>query len=123
MPDEKIYWHVGGAMSHRDPVEGQVRVRIRNSVRNAPFPLLNVIVDTGNIDAKSQTLFNLETAAAYGPLTMSAEYTANLINGASVGTGPDLGTVRYQGFYSGRGSPRVHLRRQRRHPHHICRTN
>ena len=100
MPEEQMYWHVGGAMSHRDPVGGQVRVRIRDSVRNAPFPLLNLIGDTGNIDAKSQTLFNLETAAAYGPLTVSAEYTANLINGAHVGTGPDLGTVRYQGFYA-----------------------
>ena len=36
-PDDKFFWHVGGAMSHRDPVNGQVQVRIRNEVRNAPF--------------------------------------------------------------------------------------
>ena len=100
MPDEQIYWHVGGAMSHRDPVNGQVQVRIRNEVRNAPFPLLNLIANTGAVSAESQTLFNLETAAAYGPLTVSGEYTANLINGARVGNGPDLGTLAYQGFYA-----------------------
>jgi phosphate-selective porin OprO and OprP len=99
-PDEKQFWHIGGAFSHRDPVNGQVQVRVRNEVRNAPFPLLNLIANSGAINAESQTLFNLETAAAYGPVTMSAEYTANLINGARVGKGPDLGTVRFQGFYT-----------------------
>lgn len=98
-PAEQMYWHVGGAMSHRDPVNGQVQVRIRNEVRNAPFPLLNLIANTGAINADSQTLFNLETAFASGSLTLSAEYTANLINGASVGTGPNLGTLAYNGFY------------------------
>jgi phosphate-selective porin OprO and OprP len=100
LPDDQIYWHVGGAMTHRDPVNGQVQVRIRNAVRNAPFPLLNLIANTGAVTADSQTLFNLETAAAYGPLTVSGEYTANLINGARVGNGPDLGTLAYQGFYA-----------------------
>jgi phosphate-selective porin OprO/OprP len=86
-------------MSHRDPVNDQVQVRIRNNIRNAPFPLLNLIANTGVIDADSQDLYNLETAAVYGPLTFQAEYTANAINGASVGTGPALGTVFFQGFY------------------------
>lgn len=99
-PDNHAYWHIGGAMSHRDPVDGQVRIRIRNEVRNAPFPLLNLIGDTGAITAESQDLYNLETAAAFGPLTLSAEYTANLVNGARVGTGPTLGTLAYQGFYA-----------------------
>ena len=100
MPDEQRFWHVGGAMSHRDPVNGQVQVRIRNEVRNAPFPLLNLIANTGAINATSQDLFNLETAAVIGPLTLQGEYTANLIHGAQVGTGPNQGTVRYQGFYA-----------------------
>jgi phosphate-selective porin OprO/OprP len=98
-PDQKAYWFVGGAMSYRDPVDGQVRVRVRNSVRAAPGPLLNVIADTGPITASSQTLFNLQTAAVSGPLTIQAEYLANLVNGARVGAGPDLGTVPFQGYY------------------------
>ena len=99
-PDDHFFWHVGGAMSHRDPVNGQVQVRIRNEVRNAPFPLLNLVANTGLINASSQTLYNVETAAVYGPVTFQAEYTANLINGASVGTGPNVGTLAYQGFYT-----------------------
>ncbi len=99
-PDDKVFWHVGGAMSHRDPVNGQVQIRIRNEVRNAPFPLLNLVANTGLVNASSQTLYNLETAAVYGPLTLQAEYTQNLINGASVGTGPNVGTLSYSGFYA-----------------------
>jgi phosphate-selective porin OprO/OprP len=99
-PEEQYYWHVGGAMSHRDPVDGQVRVRVRNAIRNAPAPLLNLIADTGAITSASQDLFNLETAAAYGPVTVSSEYTANLIRGARVGAGPNLGTLVYNGFYT-----------------------
>lgn len=100
LPEEKLYWHVGGAMSHRDPVNDTVQVRIRNAVRNAPFPLLNLIANTGPIGASSQDLFNLETAAAYGPVTVSGEYTANLIHDARVGTGPNRGTLAYQGYYA-----------------------
>jgi phosphate-selective porin OprO/OprP len=99
-PDGQYYWHVGGAMSHRDPVDGQVRVRVRDAIRNAPAPLLNLIADTGAINSTAQDLFNLETAAAYGPLTVSGEYTANLIRGARVGSGPNLGTLEYSGFYT-----------------------
>jgi phosphate-selective porin OprO and OprP len=98
-PDCERYWHIGGAMSVRDPVNDTVQVRIRNSVRNAPFPLLNLIGNTGPVRTESQTLFNVETAASNGPFTFSAEYTVNLLNGARVGNGPELGTLGYQGFY------------------------
>jgi phosphate-selective porin OprO/OprP len=98
-PEADCFWFVGGAMSHLDTIDGQVRVRARNAVRNAPGPLLDVIVDTAQITAGSQTLFNVQTAAVNGPLTFQAEYLANLVRGASVGTGPNLGTVPFQGFY------------------------
>lgn len=96
LPGMQTYWHVGGAMSLRDPVGGQVRVRVRDSVRNAPGPLLNLVADTGNIPADQQTLFNLETAYATGPLTLSGEFTTNLIEPAV----PGVGTVAYHGFYA-----------------------
>lgn len=99
-PDDQMFWHVGGAMSHRDPVNGQVQIRIRDNVRNAPFPLLNLIANTGLINARSQDLFNLETAVVFGPLTLQAEYTANVLNGASVGTGANMGDVFFQGCYA-----------------------
>lgn len=100
MPEEKMFWHVGGAMSHRDPVDGQVQVRVRDNIRNAPFPLLNLIANTGLINASSQDLYNLETAAVWGPLTFQAEYTANVINGARVGTGPRQGSLFFEGLYA-----------------------
>jgi phosphate-selective porin OprO/OprP len=105
-PDDKFYWHVGGAMSHRDPVEDSVQIRIRSNVRNAPFPLLPLLVNTGLIEAKSQDLFNLETAAVWGPLTFQAEYTANLLHDANVAAtptkpaGPPQGTLFFQGYYA-----------------------
>ncbi len=100
MPDEQMFWHVGGAMSHRDPVDGQVQIRVRDNIRNAPFPLLNLIANTGLINADSQDLYNLQTAAVYGPVTVQAEYTANVINGARVGTGPRQGSVLFEGCYA-----------------------
>lgn len=106
MPDDRIYWHFGGAMSHRDPVNGQVQVRIRDNIRNAPFPLLPLVANTGLLNSSSQDLFNFETAAVYGPLTFQAEYTANIINNASVAAtatapaGPPLGDLFFQGYYA-----------------------
>src|SRR5206468_10491066 len=49
MPDDRMYWHVGGAMTHRDPVNGTVQIRLRDDIRNAPFPLLNLVANTGPI--------------------------------------------------------------------------
>ncbi len=66
MPNDKVFWHVGGAMSHRDAVNGQVQIRLRDNVRAAPFPLLNLVANTGPINASSQDLYNLETAAVSG---------------------------------------------------------
>jgi phosphate-selective porin OprO/OprP len=86
-------------MSHRDPVNGQVQIRLRDNIRNAPFPLLNLVANTGLINASSQDLFNLETAAVWGPLTFQAEYTANVINNASLPGGPPQGDVFFQATY------------------------
>ena len=99
LPEQQTYWHVGGAMTHRDPVSDQVRVRVRNGVRNAPIPLLNTTADTGAITAARHTLFNVESAFASGPFTASGELTTNLIGGASQ-NGADLGTLAFHGFYA-----------------------
>jgi phosphate-selective porin OprO/OprP len=99
LPDDRIYWHIGGAMSHRDPVNGQVQIRLRDDIRNAPFPLLNLVANTGLIPTDSQDLYNVETAAVYGPLTVQSEYTANVLNGASAGGGPRE-NLFFQAFYA-----------------------
>ena len=100
IPAERVFWHVGGAMSHRDPVGGQVRLRVRDQVRNGPFPLLNVISDTGVFSAASQDSYNLETAAVIGSLSLQGEYTANVINGASTLAAGRQGSLLFQGYYA-----------------------
>jgi phosphate-selective porin OprO/OprP len=98
-PDDRALVHVGGAMSYRDPVGGRVRVRARSDLRSSPFSLLNLVADTGPLDAGSQLLFDLESAAVYGPVTLQGEYLASIANGVRVG-GRDLGSVPFQGFYA-----------------------
>jgi phosphate-selective porin OprO/OprP len=100
-PEEHYFWHVGGAMSHRDPVNGTVVISVRDNVRNAPFPLLNLLINTGAVPAQSQDLYNIETAAVLGPVTFQAEYTANVLNGAAPAVGaPTQGNLFFQGFYA-----------------------
>lgn len=99
-PDDQVYWHVGGAMSHRDPPNGQTRVRVRDLIRNAPGPFQNVVADTGLLGASSQDLFDIETAAVYGPITLQSEFEINFVRGTRAnGTGPSVGTTAYQGWY------------------------
>lgn len=91
--------HIGGAYSHRDPVNDRVRVRARDAVRAQPAPLTNILIDTGFINADSHDLFNIETAAVIGPLTLQAEYTGQLVHGARVGNGPNQGTLYFPAYY------------------------
>jgi phosphate-selective porin OprO/OprP len=100
-PDDHYFWHVGGAWSHRDPVNGVVAISVRDNVRNAPIPLLNLLINTGNIPAQSQDLYNIETAAVWGPVTFQSEYTANVLRGASPAAGlPAQGNLFFQGYYA-----------------------
>lgn len=100
MPKDEMFWHIGGAVSHRDPVDGRVQIRIRDDIRNAPFPLLNLVANTGLVNVDSQDLFNVETAAVYKSFTFQSEYTANVLNGASIGSGPTLGNAFFQACYA-----------------------
>lgn len=92
--------HLGVAGSHRDPVNEQVQIRVRDEVRNAPFPLLPLIANTGLINTSSQDLVNIEHAAVWGPVTVQAEYSATRLSNAS--QPPNLvipGTYYAQGAY------------------------
>jgi phosphate-selective porin OprO/OprP len=91
--------HVGGAASHRDPVNNSVQISVHESVRNAPLPLLNQIVNTGLIPCSSQDLFNAELAGVWGPLRVQAEWTGNRLSNAALPGNPVLGTAWFQGYY------------------------
>lgn len=97
--EEQRYWYIGGAMSRRDPIDDVVAVRVRNLIRNAPGPLLNILATTGAVPAESNGLFNLESAFVSGPLTVVGEYQSNQLYGASTTDGVPQGTVNYNGFY------------------------
>ncbi|MCC6417298.1 MAG: hypothetical protein IT429_03515 [Gemmataceae bacterium] len=94
--------HLGVAGSHRDPIDDQVRFRVRSSVRNAPAPLtpfVNVLIDTGFINATAQDLMGLEFFMNLGPLTVQAEWQASWNqNTLTTATGP-VGTTFFQGYY------------------------
>ncbi len=98
-PQEKYFFHIGGAQSHRDPTDDVILIRVRNEIRNAPFPLLNLVANTGLIRADSQDLYNIETAGAYRRWTYQGEYTVNMVNRAATDTIPNMGTAVFQGYY------------------------
>jgi phosphate-selective porin OprO/OprP len=96
--------HLGVSGSHRDPIDNQVRFRVRTSDRNAPSPLtplVNVLVDTGFLKTTSEDLMGLEAFLNLGSLTIQAEYqSAWCQNTARDITSKDnVGTTFFGGYY------------------------
>jgi phosphate-selective porin OprO/OprP len=98
--DGRYVLHLGTGYSYRDPIAGLVNIRVREAVRNAPFPLLNSLANTGAFGASTQELLNLEAAAVMGPLTFQAQYIANVVRGATTAAGQPVGAVYFPGFYA-----------------------
>jgi phosphate-selective porin OprO/OprP len=80
--------HLGLGYSYRDLDDG-VRFRRRPEVHLTPDRL----VDTGEFDADTASLVNLESALVYGPLSFQAEYSATAID-SDEGDDPD-----FYGYY------------------------
>jgi phosphate-selective porin OprO/OprP len=101
LPNDLFVWHVGGAMSYRDPANDAVRLRARPELRSSPSPgpLLNILADTGTLGASSQVLYGLENVVIVGPVAWQSEYFAARVNSTTVG-GVNIGTTFFQGFYS-----------------------
>lgn len=98
-PSEGRYLlHLGASGSLRDPDDGRVRFRTRGSLRNGPGALNPVFADTGFIAADHVSMVGGEAALVYGPLLIQSEYTAGLVDDATVG-GANHGTYLAQGFY------------------------
>lgn len=97
--DGRTYWHVGGAMSHRDTVDGSFQARIRGQLRAVPGPFLPVYADTGTVDANSNDVYGLETLFVSGRLTVMSEYMANVVNEVSV-KGAPAGNLLFSGWYA-----------------------
>jgi len=60
--------------------QGGLRYRVRNNIRNgAPGSFNSILADTGIINADYTTLLTAEYAANFGPLSMQAEWTCNIV--------------------------------------------
>lgn len=95
----ELYWHIGGAMSHRDTVNNSYQSRIRGLLRSVPGPFLPVYADTGLLAAESNDVYSLETLYANGRFTFQSEYMASVANGVSV-NGTNAGSLIFQGWYA-----------------------
>jgi phosphate-selective porin OprO/OprP len=73
--------HLGSSISYRNPDQGQFRATAFQNIRSAPYgPALPIMADTGSLQANGQSLYNLEFASVWGPLTVQAEYTAEWVS-------------------------------------------
>jgi phosphate-selective porin OprO/OprP len=75
------YLHIGGSASMRNPSNETVRLRSRPETHTGPF-----FVDTGDMtDVDTATLYGLEAAAVFGPLSVQGEifsYGTSGVDGA-----------------------------------------
>jgi phosphate-selective porin OprO/OprP len=98
---EKYFIHVGGAMSHRDPVDGATRLRVRPNVRPNPLPLVPIIADTGLIPCENVDEYGIEFAGVYKSFTFQSEYQAYVLNSATnPAIGRNIGNVLFEGWYA-----------------------
>ena len=99
--EEKYFVHVGGAMSHRDPVDGATRLRVRPNVRPNPLPLVPIIADTGLIPCENADDYGIEFAAVYKSFTFQAEYQAYVLNSAvDPNLNRNVGNLVFDGWYA-----------------------
>jgi phosphate-selective porin OprO/OprP len=91
--------HVGLGYFDGQLVEGDLRDRARPVLRNGPGFAVPVLVDTGEVPGTHQFTFAPEFALVLGPLTVQAEYAAQLLTEAVASNGQSQGTVFYHGGY------------------------
>jgi phosphate-selective porin OprO/OprP len=101
--DGQVLVHVGVGAAHRDPDDGQARLRSRFDIRNSPSGLAALAADTGLFPGSRQQLLVPEFVMVLGPLSVQSEYYASWVRGAElpVAGGPPVpqGTVFFQSWY------------------------
>ncbi|VTR91230.1 Phosphate-selective porin O and P OS=Pirellula staleyi (strain ATCC 27377 / DSM 6068 / ICPB 4128) GN=Psta_4368 PE=4 SV=1: Porin_O_P [Gemmata massiliana] len=87
--------HIGGAFSHRVPLNGVVRYApdAQSNILDVNDSPASPFLPTINIPASSQQLYNLQAAGVYGPFSMQSEWFGTAIQ--QVGGGP----IFLHGFY------------------------
>jgi phosphate-selective porin OprO/OprP len=93
-------FHVGGAFSHRDPMNNSIRIRSRGSLRNGPGAFNPVFADTGSFLADSQDMVAAEAALLVGSLQIQSEYIASsIIDSSNTANTINYGTYQTSGYY------------------------
>lgn len=80
--------------------DGFARFRTRGPERGGISQVWPLYADSGRINGSGgQQMINSEFAMNLGSLTIQAEYLVNFVHNASVGAGPNVGTLLYHGGY------------------------
>ena len=90
--------HIGGSYSHRDPLNNQLRIRSRGSLRNGPGALNPIFADSGTFTTNTQDLYAAELAMVLGSFQLQSEYIASTASNATNGGG-NHGTYFTNGYY------------------------
>ena len=93
--DGRQLLHVGGAYSHRDPLNNTMTIRSRGSLRNGPGALNPVFASSGAFTANTQDLYAAEMAMILGSFQLQSEYIASTATNA----GGNHGTYFTNGYY------------------------
>jgi phosphate-selective porin OprO/OprP len=101
--DNRCLLHVGLGVSHRSLDDGVVRYRSRDSIRNGPAALHNIVAQA-QLFGDQQTLLVPELVMNYESWTVQAEYQASWTYNATerfpIASAAPLGTVFFQGGYA-----------------------
>jgi phosphate-selective porin OprO and OprP len=90
--------HIGGAYSHRDPLNNSLTIRSRGSLRNGPGALNPVFASSGAFMTDTQDLYCAEMALVLGSFQLQSEYIASTASNATNGGG-NHGTYFTNGYY------------------------
>jgi phosphate-selective porin OprO/OprP len=90
--DGRTLLHLGASFSSRTPTSGTAQFASRPEARFAPY-----LADTGEFDARGNTLLGFEAAGLRGPVWFQGEYIEAATDSV------ELGDPRFSGFYAQAG--------------------
>jgi phosphate-selective porin OprO and OprP len=98
--DGRTLLHFGSSLSIRSQSNDIFRQRVRGPLRNGAASHIPAYLNTGVLNAGTQTIFNQEMAAVLGPWQISGEYYWSFTQDAQPVSGaPVLGEYTTQGGY------------------------
>lgn len=91
--------HIGLGGSWRGNLDGVVRYKARDALRNGPDGLTTTLVNTGFFNSQNQLLLTPEAAVVWGPWLFQAEFTGSWATQVVSAAHVPQGTVFASGYY------------------------